>query len=100
VEFLVVVQVVNFRRFLAGAVYVRYSFYMSTKELLRKFKAMTTDQQQKFLREAHAPEHRVGRASRPARKVAWPDVELRAKQITGSRILPNLILVDRDDAAF
>jgi hypothetical protein len=73
---------------------------MSAKELLRKFKAMRMDQQQKFLREARAPGHQSSRAPRPARKVTWPDVESRAMRITGKRVLPNLVLVDRDDDAF
>jgi len=69
---------------------------MSAKELLREFKALPVEQQKKFLREARV----VGRARQPARKVEWPDVELRAKRIVGDRVLPNLILVERDESAF
>jgi hypothetical protein len=34
------------------------------------------------------------------KRVKWPDVEARAKRISGSRILPNLILLERDEEAF
>jgi hypothetical protein len=73
---------------------------MSTKELLRKFRALPADQQTKFLSQARAPRRGAGSRAKRPRKVAWPDVELRARQITGGRVLPNLILIDRDESAF
>ena len=33
-------------------------------------------------------------------RVEWPDVEARAKHIYGDRVLPNLVLLEREDAAF
>jgi len=32
--------------------------------------------------------------------VKWPDVEARAKRIFGDRVLPNLVLVEREETAF
>jgi len=37
---------------------------------------------------------------RRAKRVKWPDVEARAKQIFGNRVMPNLVLLERDEAAF
>jgi hypothetical protein len=73
---------------------------MSARDLLREFKAMRTNEQKKFLREARASGRRVGRARVAPRTAAWPDVQARAMRITGGRILPNLILVERENAAF
>ena len=30
----------------------------------------------------------------------WPDVEARAKRIFGDRVLPNLVLLEREEAPF
>ena len=34
------------------------------------------------------------------KRVKWPDVETRAKRIFGDRVLPDLVLLEREDAAF
>jgi hypothetical protein len=73
---------------------------MSTRELLREFRALPADKQEKFLREARVSGQRASGAPRPARRIAWPDIESRAKRITGERVLPNLILLQRDEAAY
>lgn len=31
------------------------------------------------------------------KRVKWPDVEARAKRIFGNRVLPNLVLLDREE---
>ena len=38
----------------------------------------------------------VGRGKR----VKWPDVEARAKRIFGGRVLPNLVLLEREETSF
>jgi len=35
-----------------------------------------------------------------AKRVKWPDVEARTRRIFGERVLPNLVLLERDEAAF
>ncbi|MGH7811688.1 MAG: hypothetical protein ACREP5_15530 [Candidatus Binatia bacterium] len=37
---------------------------------------------------------------KPTRRVKRPDLEARAKRIFGDRLLPNLIHLERDEAAF
>jgi len=39
------------------------------------------------------------KAPKTAKRVEWPDVEARAKRIFGSRVLPNLVLLEREEAA-
>jgi hypothetical protein len=34
------------------------------------------------------------------KRVTWPDVESRAKQIFGDRVLPNLVLLEREEDLF
>jgi hypothetical protein len=78
---------------------------MSAKELLQQFQALPATEQKKFLREARVSGRRAGgkrtrRAPSAPRKASWPDVEARAARVTGGRVLPNLILAERDNAAF
>jgi hypothetical protein len=78
---------------------------MSAKELLQEFQALPATEQKKFLREARTSGRRgggkrVGRAPSRPRKTSWPDVQARAAKVTGGRVLPNLILAERDNAAF
>ena len=35
-----------------------------------------------------------------ARRVKWPDVEVRAKRIFGESVLPNLVLLEREEAPY
>ena len=35
-----------------------------------------------------------------AKRVKWPDIEARARRTFGERVLPNLVLLERDEAAF
>jgi hypothetical protein len=61
---------------------------------------MAVDEQRKFLREATASGDRRRLPARRSKKVEWPDVEARASRITGERLMPNLILLECDEAAF
>jgi hypothetical protein len=38
--------------------------------------------------------------SKQTKRVAWPDVEARAKRIFGDRVLPNLVLLEREENPF
>jgi len=74
---------------------------MSVDELLNQVQALPPRQRQKFVRavlalEAEAP----ARPPKIMRRVKWPNVEARAKQIFGNRVLPNLILLEREEAPF
>jgi hypothetical protein len=71
---------------------------MSTSELLERVKALPRRERQKVfnaileLEEAERP-----RLPSKAKHVKWPDVEARAKRIFGNRVLPNLVLLNRDE---
>lgn len=74
---------------------------MSVAELLKQVQALPPRERQKFLRAVLALEEEVPtRPPKIARRVQWPDVEARAKHIFGDRVLPNLILLEREEAAF
>jgi len=71
---------------------------MSTSELLKEVKALPRRERQKVIKailelEANEQAHRPLKTKR----VKWPDVEARAKRIFGNRVLPNLVLLDREE---
>jgi hypothetical protein len=74
---------------------------MSAAELLREIKALPRRDRQRVLRtildiEADEPTER----KMTTKRVKWPDVEARARRIFGNRVLPNLVLLERDEEAF
>lgn len=71
---------------------------MSTGELLKQVKALPRRERQKVFKAILALEEN-DQAQRPIKKkrVKWPDVEARAKSIFGNRVLPNLVLLDREE---
>jgi hypothetical protein len=74
---------------------------MSVDELLKQVQALPPRQRQKFVRAVLALEEEVpARTPKITRRVKWPNVEARAKRIFGDRVLPNLILLEREEAPF
>jgi hypothetical protein len=75
---------------------------MSAAELLKHVKAMPARERQRFLRAVLAMQKRESSAKTGTRdrRVKWPDVEARARRNSGGRLLPNLVLLQREDAAF
>jgi hypothetical protein len=74
---------------------------VSAVELLKKVSALPEREREKFLvavlqLEAKAPHKPKGKSKR----VKWPDVEARARRITGDRMLPNMVLLEREEEAF
>ena len=71
---------------------------MSTGELLKQVKALPRRKRQKVYKAILALEEN-DQAQRPikTKRVKWPDVEARAKRIFGNRVLPNLVLLDREE---
>ena len=73
---------------------------MSAAELLRQVKALPASEREKFLLAVlRLEEEGSSRANGRKKRVAWPDVEARAKRIFGNRVLPNLVLLEREEAA-
>jgi len=74
---------------------------MSVVELIKQVKALPAREREKVLwailaldEECPAPSNRRGR------RVKWPDVEARARRIFGDRVLPNLVLLEREENPF
>jgi mRNA-degrading endonuclease RelE of RelBE toxin-antitoxin system len=71
---------------------------MSTGELLKQVKALPRRERQKVFSAIFAlEENEQPHVRTKTKRVKWPDVEARAKRIFGNRLLPNLILLDRED---
>ena len=72
---------------------------MSATELLKQVKAMPAREREKFLLAVLTLEEAPpARAAGKSRQVKWPDVEARARRIFGTRVLPNLVLLEREQA--
>lgn len=73
---------------------------LSLTQLLKHIKALPSGERKRLLREILVHDERV-RSARRVRKsavhVTWPDIEVRGKRITGDRVLPNLVLLDRGE---
>jgi mRNA-degrading endonuclease RelE of RelBE toxin-antitoxin system len=74
---------------------------MSAGEIVEQVKALPPRERKKVFKAILALEENepVRRPTKPKR-VKWPDVEARAKRIFGKRVLPNLVLLERDEEAF
>jgi hypothetical protein len=70
---------------------------MSTGELIKQVKALPPRERRKFLSAVLALEEaQSARHATNPKRVKWQDVEARAKRIFGNRILPNLVLLERE----
>ena len=74
---------------------------MSVVELLKQVKALPARQREKlFLAILALEEESPVQATRSSKRVKWPDVEARGKRIFGDRVLPNLVLLEREETPF
>jgi hypothetical protein len=73
---------------------------MTTNELLKQLKALPPHKRQKVLKAILAfDENQRKRVRAETKRVVWPDVEARARRIFGKRVLPNLVLLEREEEA-
>jgi hypothetical protein len=73
---------------------------MSAMELLKQVKALLAPAREKFLLAVLTLEEETRvRCNGKKKRVTWPDVEARARRIFGNRVLPNLVLLEREEAA-
>jgi hypothetical protein len=72
---------------------------MSTVELLKQVEALPAREREKFLLALLNLKGKPTHAKRKKRRVTWPNVEERAKRIFGNRVLPNLVLLERQEEA-
>ena len=74
---------------------------MSAVELLKQVKALPQREREKLvLSILTLAEETTSRSSGRKKRVKWPDVEARAKRIFGERVFPNLVSLEREEAAF
>ena len=72
---------------------------MRAAELLREVEALPAHERERFLLDLLKLEAKPFAAKRKNGRVRWPDIEARAKCIFGSRVLPNLVLLERQEEA-
>ena len=73
---------------------------MSAVELLRQVKALPARERKKFVLAILSLEDEASARPARAKRVKWPDVEARARRIFGNRVLPNLVLLEREEEAY
>ena len=72
---------------------------MSAVELLEQVKALPNREREKFLWAVLTLEEKpAARPKETVKQVKWPDVAARARRVFGQRTLPNLILLEREEA--
>ncbi|MSU63631.1 MAG: hypothetical protein EXS31_14740 [Pedosphaera sp.] len=73
---------------------------MSAVELLKQVKALPQRERQKLvLSILTLEEETASRSNGMKKRVRWPEEEARARRIFGDRVFPNLVLLEREDAA-
>lgn len=72
---------------------------MSTAELVEHVKALPARERRKLVDMLLEFEEHSTPASTSPRRIKWPDVEARAKRIFGDKIMPNLVLLEREESS-
>ena len=72
---------------------------MSTAELIEEVKALPAGERRRLVEIILELEEGVTPSPEPAERVKWPDVEARAKRIFGNKIMPNLVLLEREESS-
>ncbi len=75
---------------------------MSATELLEQVKALPPAEQRKFFERVHRLEDEVTVATptRKPRRVRWPDMAARRRRIFGDKVLPNVVLMAREEERY
>jgi len=72
---------------------------MSTAELVEQVKALPARERRRFVELVLALEEDLTPSPEPLDRVKWPDLKARAKRIFGNKTLPNLVLLEREEAS-
>ena len=72
---------------------------MSTAELVEQVKALPARERRRFVEIILTLEEDLTPSTEPPERVKWPDVEARAKRIFGNKIMPNLVLLEREESS-
>lgn len=75
---------------------------MSANEVLQQVKALPLRERRKFFDCVHELETEVQAQASAKRKrqVRWPDAEARRRRIFGDKVLPNLVLLAREQQRY
>ena len=79
-----------------------YSPTMSATELLEKVKSLPLRERRKFFERVHQLEESSLAPVRAGRKRScrWPDAAARRRRIFGDKVLPNLVLLAREEERY
>lgn len=79
-----------------------YTEPMSANELLEKVKSLPARERRRFLTSIHELEEILSTpAARPRKKpLRWPDAAARRRRIFGDTVLPNLVLLAREEERY
>jgi len=72
---------------------------MSTAELVEQVKALPARERRRFVEIILGLEDDLPPQAAPSERVKWPDVEARARRIFGNKIIPNLVLLEREESS-
>ena len=79
----------------------RYGSRMSVAELIKHVAALPAREREKlFLAILALDKESSTSRTKPTKQVKWPDIEARAKKIFHDRVLPNLVLLEREEDPF
>ena len=77
---------------------------MSTAELISKLRALSPRERDRVVRAVRPVKKTAGRAAGSSktatRKVTWPDLAALKRKIYGDRVLPNLVLLEREEMRY
>jgi hypothetical protein len=72
---------------------------MSANELLERVKTLPPRECRRFFAEVHALEGTI-HPQPPVRPVRWPDAAARRRRIFGDQVVPNLVLLAREQERY
>jgi hypothetical protein len=70
---------------------------MSNAELIEQVKSLPARERRKLVEMILELEEDSTATPTSPRRIKWPDIEARAKRIFGNRMIPNLVLMDREE---
>jgi hypothetical protein len=75
---------------------------MSANEVLEQVRALPPRERRKFFAGVHELETalEVEPVSRRKRPIRWPDAAARRRRVFGDKVLPNLVLLARDEERY
>ncbi|MCP5520832.1 MAG: hypothetical protein H7A46_04725 [Verrucomicrobiales bacterium] len=72
---------------------------MSAVELIEQVKALSAPEREELLLAVLALDEEPTPSGQEERRAEWPDVEARTRRVFGDRLLPNLVMLEREESA-